>query len=122
MAAPSDDPRLEPYADADSTFDASEAATDTPDAPMRNPAKTRLHRKDIKDLIDMATKYATTYKHLLDSPYLEDFVKLQVKLDKPLTALYGDARSADEPRFHLHIHIHIHTSGDYRVIGHYSPL
>jgi hypothetical protein len=94
MAAPANDPGLELADhddDADSTFAPSEAATDTPAAPMRNPAETRLYRKDMKDLIDMATKYATTYKHLLDSPYLEDFVKLQAKLAKPLAALYEDA-------------------------------
>lgn len=94
MAAPGNDPELDPVDhddDADSTIAPSEAATDPPAAPMRTPAETRLYRKDMKDLIDMATKYATTYKHLLDSPYLEDFVKLQAKLAKPLAALYEDA-------------------------------
>jgi len=44
-----------------------------------------------EDILRLAAKYTVTYKHLLDSPYLEDFVKLQVKINKPLTALYGDA-------------------------------
>jgi hypothetical protein len=96
MAAPFSDPRdprqlqfADHDADAGSNFEGSDdAATEIP---TLDPAELRLRRKDIQYLIDMATKYTVTYKHLLDSPYLEDFVKLQVKLDEPLTALYGDA-------------------------------
>ncbi len=64
MAAPSSDPRQLQFADhdadANSTFEGSEAATETP---MRNPAEARLHRKDIQNLIDLAAKYTVTYKH-----------------------------------------------------------